>query len=122
MRLPEDASAVRIFREKVMGKRSFAPVFERKNTMELLQLTALNENALVLSGRPDVELSTSVKAVSVNGIYPSLANVKNGRYPLSERRVVVTGKNPSGNVQRLLSALFAAETGGVIAEHGLIQP
>ena len=90
--------------------------------MELLHLAVLNENALVLSGRPDAELSTGLKAVSVDGIYPSLENLKNGRYPLCERRTLLTGKNPSGNVKELLKTIFSADMGSVIADHGLVQP
>ena len=105
-----------------MGKLAFAPAFERKNTVELLHLAVVNKNALVLSGRPDAELSTGLKAVSVDGIYPSLENLKNGRYPLCERRTILTAKEPSSGVQTLLKAIFAADMGSVIADHGLVQP
>ncbi len=122
MRLPDDAPAVRIFRDKVLGKRTFSAAFERKNSMELLHLAVLNENALVLTTRPDAELATNVKAVSVEGVYPSLENIKSGRYPLCERRVVVISGKAAGKVQELLSMLFSADMGSVIAEHGGIQP
>lgn len=122
MRLNSDASAVRIFQQKVMGKRSFAPAYERSSTTELLHMAVLNENALVLSGRPDAELSTGLKAASVDGVYPSLENLKSGRYPLCERRTILTAKEPSAGVQTLLKAVLAADMGSVIADHGLVQP
>ena len=121
MRLKGDASAVRIFRQKIMDKRSFAPAYERTSTTELLHMAVLNENALVLTGRPDAELSTGLKAVSVDGIYPSLENLKNGRYPLCERRTILTVKNPSAGVLALWKVLSAADMSSVIADHGLIQ-
>ncbi|MBQ7393695.1 MAG: substrate-binding domain-containing protein [Lentisphaeria bacterium] len=122
MRLEDNSSAVEIFRKKVMGKLAFAPAFERKNTVELLHLAVLNKNALVLSVRPDAELSTGLKAVTVDGVYPSLENVKKGRYPLSERRAVLNGKHLSREAQILLETVFSADMGAVIADCGLIQP
>lgn len=121
MRMKMDSFPVQIFREKIMGKRAFAPAFEREDGMELLHLAVVNENALVLTNRPDAELSTSLKVLSVDGIYPSLENVKNGRYPLSEFRTVILNTKPSGKVQKLLTFLFSAEMGKILADHGLIE-
>ncbi len=122
MRLPDAASAVRIFRDKVMKKRPFAPAFIRENPMELLRLAVLNENALVLTCRPDMELATGLKAAAVDEVYPSLENVKNGRYPLVERRTVLLPEKPSAGVQMLLKTVLSADMENVIAEHGLIRP
>lgn len=122
MRMPDASSPVRIFRERIMGGNAFAPAFVRKNPAELLRLAEVNKNAIVLTLRPDAELSTGLKAASIDGIYPSLENMKTGRYPLCERLTVVYRVPPTGKVKTLLDHIFSAEMAAVIAGHGLVRP
>ena len=122
MRQPDTAPAVRIFQRKIMGKRRFAPAFIRENPLELLRLAEVNEHALVLTCRPDMELAIGLRAAEVDGVYPSLENVKNGRYPLSDRRTVIfrEKKVPAG--ERLLEFILSPAMEKTVAEHGLIRP
>lgn len=122
MRLEDNAGATRIFRRKIMGKRTFAPAFVRRNGTELLRLAEISEHAVVLTFRPDAELSTVIKAAAIDGVYPSLENLKNGKYPLTDRRVVLMAEKPSPEARALVDFLRRPEMAAVFAECGLVMP
>ena len=122
MRLDDSAGATAIFRRKIMGKQEFARAFVRRSGAELLRLTELYEHAVTLTFRPDAELSTNIKAAAVDGVYPSLENVKNGKYPLADRRVFLMPEKPSPEALALVEFLRRPEMAAVFADSGLIQP
>ena len=122
MRLENNAGATEIFRRKIMGDRSFARAFVRRSGAELLRMTELYEHAVTLTFRPDAELSTGVKAAAVDGVYPSLENLKNGKYPLADRRVVLMAEKPSPEAAALMEFLRRPEMAAVFADSGLVMP
>ena len=118
MKEPDGAFAVEIFRRKIMGKQSFAPAYERQNFMELLELTKIQEHAATLMPRPDIELPDGMRAVAVDHVYPSLENLRNGRYPLTDRRTALHGKELSPDAGLFLKQLRNAAK--ILAQYGLI--
>ena len=122
MRLEDGAGPVGIFRRKIMGGKEFAPAFVRRDGDELLRLTELNEHAITLTGRPDAELSIGIKAASVDGVAPSIENLKNGRYPLADRRVALTAETPSAGAGSLLEFMRLPDMAAVFAGYGLMMP
>ena len=107
-----------VFRARVMQDRSYAPeLFRRPDTAELLLLTAANPNAIAFCGYPG-ELSTEVKTAAVDGVFPTLENLRTGRYPLMSHRVIVMGKKISPQTLLFIRKLGSAEFADLLRKHG----
>ena len=116
--LAEGKPGEMVFRTRVMQDRSYAPeLFRRPNTAELLLLTAANPNAIAFCGYPG-DLSTEVKAAAVDGVFPTLDNLRSGRYPLMSYRVVVMSKKVSPQTLLFIRKLGSAEFADLLREHG----
>ena len=67
----------------------------------------------------NIVANDNVKMLSVNGIYPDNANIKNGTYPLTAQFYVVYRKdNPNANVQKLVDWLISDEGQSMIEGTG----
>ena len=116
--LTEGNPGEKVFRTRIMQDRSYAPeLFRRPATSELLLLTAANPNAVAFCGYPG-ELSTEVKAAAVDGVFPTLKNLRSGRYPLMSHRVIVMGKKISPQTLLFIRKLGSAEFADLLREHG----
>jgi phosphate transport system substrate-binding protein len=63
----------------------------------------------------------SVKAVALNGIFPTVQNVKNGSYPASRPLYFYTSGQPAGSVKQFVELPSTADGKRIISELGFIN-
>ncbi len=122
MRQMPDSVPVRLFCRKILKQRTLAAAFERQDFMEILRLVSVNRHAAALTARPDMEIPTDIKVISVDGVYPSLDHLRAGTYPLCERRMVLSGRRLSSEAEAFLSFILSGDMAVILAEEGLLQP
>ena len=65
-------------------------------------------------------LNPKIKALTVNGVVPSVATGKSGEYPLSRGLNLYTGGQPSGEVKAFIDFVMSAAGQKIIAEVGFV--
>lgn len=61
---------------------------------------------------------SSMKALHLDGIAPTLNNVENGSYPLTKTFHVVTRQNPTATVQRFINFIYSKTGSKILADSG----
>lgn len=69
-----------------------------------------------------VEGSTTLVAVAVEGVDPTLANLHSGGYPLSRTLFLITDGPPSGAAAELVDFVLSAAGAEIARRHGFIPP
>ena len=95
---------------------------------EMLTLTTMNEAVLLAENDPAAlvwgpymsELPITVVALEVDGIAPTRANIRNGRYPLSISRFAVSSASPGEGARAFLKLLRSAEFARLVEDDGEI--
>ncbi len=65
-------------------------------------------------------LNDTVKAVKVNGVEPTVENIKSGSYPVSRPFLVLIGDKMTAQAKDFLSYIMSAEGQSIISEEGYI--
>lgn len=120
MALSEGLPAELLFRSKVMQERRYAKAIYRKaDSTQLLLLAAVNPHAIAIVGYPNRELGNALYAAAVNGIEPTLENLKSGKYPLMGYRAAVLPKKVSPQLRQFLRLLSSPEFGDRLRDNEL---
>ena len=126
-----DAEVVLIGREAASGTRDgFESITGTKDKCQYRQeLTATGDVITAVSQNPDAigyaslaAIKDSVKALSVDGVTPSEATVKDGSYPVQRPFVLVTveGKALSAAAQSFFGYATSADAADIIAKAGAV--
>ena len=126
-----DAEAVLIGREAGSGTRDgFESITGTKDKCQYRQeLTSTGDVITAVSQNPDAigyaslaAIKDSVKALSVDGVTPSEATVKDGSYPVQRPFVLVTveGKTLSAAAQSFFDYATSADAADIIAKAGAV--
>ncbi len=126
-----DAEVVLIGREAASGTRDgFESITGTKDKCQYRQeLTSTGDVITAVSQNPDAigyaslaAIKDSVKALSVDGVTPSEATVKDGSYPVQRPFVLVTveGKALSAAAQSFFDYATSADTADIIAKAGAV--
>lgn len=108
----------RLFRSAVMRNRPYASeLFRRRGTSELLLLAAASPNAIAFCGYC-ADMPAGVRTAAVDGVFPTVENLRDGRYPLMSYRVVLMGKRVSPQALRFIRRLNSAEFAGQLRRSG----
>ena len=124
-----DAEVVLIGREAASGTRDgFESITGTKDKCQYRQeLTSTGDVITAVSQNPDAigyaslaAIKDSVKALSVDGVTPSEATVKDGSYPVQRPFVLVTveGKTLSAAAQSFFDYATSADAADIIAKAG----
>jgi phosphate transport system substrate-binding protein len=70
--------------------------------------------ATVMNANPDIKL------LSINGLEPTVANIRNGSYPLTGELNIVTTNTRNPNVQKLIDWTVSAEGQALIEKAGYV--
>ncbi len=65
-------------------------------------------------------LNPKIKALTVNGVVPSVATGKSGEYPLSRGLNLYTGGKPSGEAKKFIDFVMSSEGQKIIGEVGFV--
>ena len=126
-----DAEVVLIGREAASGTRDgFESITGTKDKCQYRQeLTSTGDVITAVSQNPDAigyaslaAVKDSVKALSVDGVTPSEATVKDGSYPVQRPFVLVTveGKTLSAAAQSFFDYATSADAADIIAKAGAV--
>ena len=126
-----DAEVVLIGREAASGTRDgFESITGTKDKCQYRQeLTSTGDVITAVSQNPDAigyaslaAIKDSVKALSVDGVTPSEATVKDGCYPVQRPFVLVTveGKTLSAAAQSFFDYATSADAADIIAKAGAV--
>ena len=126
-----DAEVVLIGRETASGTRDgFESITGTKDKCQYRQeLTSTGDVITAVSQNPDAigyaslaAIKDSVKALSVDGVTPSEATVKDGSYPVQRPFVLVTveGKALSAAAQSFFGYATSADAADIIAKAGAV--
>ena len=126
-----DAEVVLIGREAASGTRDgFESITGTKDKCQYRQeLTSTGDVITAVSQNPDAigyaslaSVKDSVKALSVGGVTPSEATVKDGSYPVQRPFVLVTveGKELSPAAQAFFDYALSSDAAGIIAKAGAV--
>ena len=126
-----DAEVVLIGREAASGTRDgFESITGTKDKCRYRQeLTSTGDVITAVSQNPDAigyaslaAIKDSVKALSVDGVTPSEATVKDGSYPVQRPFVLVTveGKTLSAAAQSFFDYATSADAADIIAKAGAV--
>ena len=127
----KDAEVVLIGREAASGTRDgFESITGTKDACQYRQeLTSTGDVITAVSQNPDAigyaslaSVKDSVKALSVGGVTPSEATVKDGSYPVQRPFVLVTveGKELSPAAQAFFDYALSSDAAGIIAKAGAV--
>lgn len=116
----EDGSGTRsAFEEMVMGGEETSNTALQKPASGAIRFTvAGNENMIGYLGLG--YLDEKVKAVSVDGVFPSGENVKKGEYPLSRKLYLITKGKPTGEAKKFIDFILSDEGQKLVEEEGFI--
>ena len=95
---------------------------------EMLLLSTMNEAVLLAENDPAAlvwgpfmsELPITVVALTVEGVAPTRANIRSGRYPLSVSRFAVSSAAPGGTAKAFLERLRSGEFAALVEDDGEI--
>jgi len=65
-------------------------------------------------------LDKSVKALKIDGIYPSLENIKSGKYKIQRYLYMITKKNPSDIASKFIDTVLSDYGQSVVKKHNFI--
>ena len=127
----EDAEIVRIGREAGSGTRDgFESITKTKDACQYRQeLTSTGDVITTVSQNPNAigyaslaAIKDSVKALTVNGVAPSEATVKDGTYLVQRPFVLVTkeGTALSGTAQKFFDFALSASAASIISAAGAV--
>ncbi|XZN89375.1 MAG: substrate-binding domain-containing protein [Microcoleus sp.] len=121
---PEDESAKRLLRKHYLGtdlKSSPEAVILRKETelIQTIQSTPYSIGAFSLAQAISNKLP--VNRLSLNGVEPTLENVKAGKYPMVRTISFVWHKNPSEATQALIQYISSPPAINAMEQSGFIS-
>lgn len=116
----DSASGTReFFWEHVMEKGTFTAIMLEKNSNgAVYQTVSSTEGAIGYVGLG--YLDDGVKAVTINGIEPTIANVIAGTYPISRSLNMYTNGEPTGIALQFLKYLDSEEGQIIVADEGFV--
>jgi len=116
----DSASGTReFFWEHVMGKENFTETMLDKNSNGAVhQTVSSTEGAIGYVGLG--YLDENVKALKINGIQPTIANVVAETYPISRSLNMFTNGEPTGIAEEFLIYLDSNEGQAIVEEEGFV--
>jgi phosphate transport system substrate-binding protein len=116
----DSASGTReFFWKDVMKKADFVPTMLEKNSNGAVKQTvSQTPGAIGYVGLG--YLDNTVKAVLVEGVEPTVANVINGSYPISRSLYMLTNGEPTGLVKAFIDFVLGPEGQAIIEEEGFV--
>ena len=116
----DSASGTReFFYEHVMDKDDFTDIMLEKNSNGAVhQTVSQTKGAIGYVGLGYID--NNVKALTVNGIEPTVANVKSGTYPVARNLNMFTDGEPTGIALEFLNFIDSNEGQAIVEEEGFV--
>ncbi len=116
----EEGSGTRTaFEELVMDKQEITPTaLVQDSNGAVREIVAHDPHAIgyISCGLVDAQ----VKALAIDGVHPTAANIKKNRYKLTRRFLFVTDRQPTGLAQQFCSFVLSPQGQALLEKEGLI--
>jgi phosphate transport system substrate-binding protein len=110
------------FQEAIMGsKEAESPgvIIESADSSEVKMAVMRSDTAIGYMGYSYV-MRGDTKVLSLDGVYPSIENIKNGTYPIARKLYFVTLGQPSTGAQAFIDYVLSADGQQIATENGFI--
>jgi phosphate transport system substrate-binding protein len=116
----DSASGTReFFYENVMDKEDFTDnMLEKNSNGAVHQTISQTKGAIGYVGLGYVD--NNIKALKVNGIEPTVANVMSGTYPIARNLNMMTAGEPTGIALEFLNFIDSDEGQAIVGEEGFV--
>ena len=115
-----DSGTRQVFQELVLGKEGkFTPKAAIKHDALLVNSVSKIPSSLAYTSVAEVDRA-AVKVLSINGIQPSPATLRNRTYPLSRTPVLATKGEPSADVKAFIEFVLSAKGQAIVEAQKLI--
>lgn len=115
------SSGATVFERIVLGGEAISETVYRKDSLaELLILAAANANTIAFIGYPDLLLGSAIREVAIEGVTPTPANIRSGKYPLVGRRYAIIGDKVNFQTRTFMQLLQSNEFKAMVKEADLM--
>jgi phosphate transport system substrate-binding protein len=108
-----------VFKDRVLGKDAFTDKAMIKHDGVLLETVAKIPSSVAFTSLGEAEGDT-VKVLSVNGILPTPATLKDGTYPIARTPTLATKGAASGDEKAFIDFVLSPKGQAVAAKEGLV--
>jgi phosphate transport system substrate-binding protein len=108
------------FRQKFLDGKAAKAKIKVNSTNEILTLVSQDKNAISYMNISELDFR-KVKALRINGIKASAANIKNGKYPLSQK-IYLNLLTPKNELAKAFISFLKTNSGGNILEKNGLLP
>lgn len=108
-----------VFNEKVLNKQNESDKTLRVQSNSAMRTAvAQSEGAIGYVGIGYID--DSVKALTIQNVYPSATTVLNGQYPLARGLYLFANGNPTGDVKALMDYIMSPTGQNIVKEQGFV--
>jgi phosphate transport system substrate-binding protein len=114
-----DSGTREVFQEKVLGKDGFAATAAIKHDGVLVSTVSKIPTAVAYSSLAEAD-EAQIKIVTVNGVKPSAATLKDKTYSISRTPTLATKGEASGEEKAFIDFVLSAKGQAIVAHEGLV--
>jgi phosphate transport system substrate-binding protein len=114
-----DSGTREVFKDRVLGKDAFTDKATVKHDGVLLGTVAKIPSSVAFMSLGEADASV-VKIISVNGINPTIATLKDGTYPISRTPTLATKGDASGDEKAFIDFALSPKGQAVVVKEGLV--
>ncbi|MBI3885885.1 MAG: substrate-binding domain-containing protein [Opitutae bacterium] len=114
-----DSGTREVFHDRVLGKDAFSAKAMVKHDGVLLGSLAKLPGAIAYTSLGEVD-EAKVRVVTVNGITPSAATLRDGTYPIGRKPTLATKGAATGDEKAFLDFVLGPKGQAVVAQSGLV--
>ena len=114
-----DSGTREVFQGVVLGKEAFSPTAAVKHDGVLISSVSKIPTAVAYASLAEAD-EAQIKIVSVNGIKPSVATLKDKTYPIGRIPTLATKGEASGEEKAFIDFVLSAKGQAVVAKEGLV--
>ncbi len=114
-----DSGTREVFQEKVLGKSVFSPRAIVKHDGVLLSSLAKMPGAVAYTSLGEAD-ETKVKILTISGIKPSPATLRDGTYPIGRRPTLASRGAPAGETKAFIDFVLSPKGQAIVTQSGLV--
>jgi phosphate transport system substrate-binding protein len=114
-----DSGARAVVQEKVLGKDVFSPTAAIKHDGVIISSVSKIPSAVAFTSLSEAD-ETQIKVLTVNGVKPSAATLKDKTYPIGSTATLATKGEAAGEEKAFIDFVLSAKGQAVVAKEGLV--
>lgn len=114
-----DSGTREVFQEKVLGKEAFTDKAAIKHDGVLLGSLSKLPGAVAYTSLGEVD-EAKVKVLTIGGVKPSAATLRDGSYPIGRKPTLATKGEATGEAKAFIDFVLGPKGQAVVAKNGLV--